>query len=81
MHPTQIEITNGTLIPWWLWVCNLGRLRHRAIGDGIEKVFLSRTDEWEALFEFVQPDNTREYVFISQELSFGSLRVKVRIAD
>ena len=81
MHPTQIEITNGTLIPWSLWVCNLGRLRDRAIGNGIEKVFPSRTDEWEALFEFAQPDNTREYVFISQELSFGSARVKVRIAE
>ena len=81
MHPTQIEITNGTLIPCWLWVCSLGRLRDRAIGNGIEKVFLSRTDDREALFEFVQPDNTREYVFISQELSFGSARVKVRIAE
>ena len=81
MHPPQIEITNGTLIPWWLWVCNLGHYRDRVIGNGIEKVFLSRYDDREARFEFVHPDNTREHVFICQARRGGSGRVNVRIAE
>ena len=81
MYPNNIEITDGTLIPWWLWVCNLGSHTYRVIGNGIEKVFLSRTDDREALFEFVHPDNRRGYVLICEVRSFGSARMNVRIAE
>ena len=81
MHPEQIEITNGNLIQWWLWVGHLGSHSDRIIGNGIEFVFLSRTDGQEALFEFAQADNTQQYVFRSQVRRYGSTQVIVRVDE
>ena len=81
MYANKIEITDGILIPWWLWVCNLGYHGDRVTGNGIEFVYLSRTDDQEALFEFVQADNTRQYVFIGQVRRYGSTQVIVRVVE
>ena len=72
-RPNSMDISTSTTIPWWLWVCNLGKHSGRVIGNGIEKVFLSRSNDREALFEFVHNDTTRVNVFIA-----GS---KVRITN
>ena len=81
MHPQNIEITDGTLISWWLWVCNLGLHRDIVIGNGIEFVYLSRTDEQEARFEFVHADHTRQDVYISKVRRRGSAQVQVRVDE
>ena len=44
-------------------------------------VFLSRTDGQEAPFEFVQADNTRQYVFIGHVRRYGSTQVIVRVVE
>ena len=72
-QPTWVEITKNKSIPWWLWVSNLGHDTGRVIGNGIEKVFLSRSEAGEAVFEFVRQDSTRETVFLTRRgVRFGS---------
>ena len=72
-QPRWVEITKNESIPWWLWVSNLGHDTGRVIGNGIEKVFLSRSEAGEAVFEFVRQDSTRENVFLTRRgVRFGS---------
>ena len=53
-----IDITDGAIFPWWLWVSNLGNRTHDIIGEGIREVHLSRTQEQEVVFNFIRVDNT-----------------------
>ena len=53
-----IDITDGAIFPWWLWVSNLGNRTHDIIGEGIREVHLSRTQEQEVVFNSIRVDNT-----------------------
>ena len=53
-----IDITDGAIFPWWLWVSNLGNRTPDIIGEGIREVHLSRTQEQEVVFNFIRVDNT-----------------------
>ena len=53
-----IDITDGAIIPWWLWASNLGNRTRDVIGEGIKEVYLSRTLEHEVVFNFIRVDNT-----------------------
>ena len=73
-----VDITDGTLIPWWLWVSNLGQRTLDVIGNGIRQVLLSRTLEQEVLFKFVRVDNTEASVFLGLRELAGASIVYVR---
>ena len=53
-----IDITNGAIIPWWLWASNLGHRTRDVIGEGIKEIHLSRILEHEVVFNFIRADNT-----------------------
>ncbi len=38
--PDALDLTDGTLFPWRLWLCNLGHLTDEAVGCGIVRVML-----------------------------------------
>ena len=62
--PDGVDITDGKVITWWLWVSNLGQITLEVIGNGIQQVFLSRTRELEVVFKFLRVDNTEVSVFV-----------------
>lgn len=62
----SIDITDGELIPWWLWVSNLGHRTRHVIGEGIEEVHLSQTLAQEVVFHFIRVDNTKASLLIGR---------------
>ena len=76
--PNAVDITNGALIPWWLWISNLGQRTLDVIGNGVRQVLLSRTLEREVLFKFVRVDNTEASVFLGLRELAGASSVYVR---
>ena len=66
-----VDITDGTIIRWWLWVCNLGQRTRDVIGEGIQEVHLSRTLAQEVVFKFVRVDNTETSLLLGLRMSSG----------
>lgn len=76
--PNTVDITDGTLISWWLWVSNLGPRTVDVIGNGIRQVLLSRRLEQEVVFAFVRVGNTEASVFLGLREIAGASLVYVR---
>ena len=54
-----VDITDGNLIRWWLWLPNLGNHSQEIIGVGVKKAWLSmRGNGNSAAFNFQQTDGT-----------------------
>ena len=77
-RPDSVDITDGILLPWWLWVSNLGQRTLDVIDNGIRQVLLSRTSEQEVLFTFVRVDDTEASVFLGVRKLAGASIVYVR---
>ena len=60
-----VDITDGRLIRWWLWLPNLGNHSQEIIGVGVTKAWLSMKDNGNsAAFNFEQTDGTCVQVFL-----------------
>ena len=64
-----IDITDGTIFPWWLWVSNLGNRTHDIIGEGIREVHLNRIEDQKVVFNFIHVDNTRVSLLLGPRYS------------
>ena len=53
-----LDITDGTRLRWWLWICNLGSLTRSVIGTGVCSAHIAMNMEHEAVFKFVRPDES-----------------------
>ena len=73
-----IDITDGAIFPWWLWVSNLGHRTRDVIGEGIKEVYLSRTLEQEVVFNFIRVDNTTASLLLGFRERFDASEVYTR---
>ena len=73
-----IDITEETIIPWRLWVSNLGNRTSEIIGEGIKAVHLSRTQEHEVRFNFIRVDNTQASLLLGCRERFDASEVYTR---
>ena len=54
-----VDITDGRLIRWWLWLPNLGNHSQEVIGVGVTRAWLSMRDNGNsAAFNFERTDGT-----------------------
>ena len=70
-----IDITDGAIIPWWLWTCNLGNRTRYIIGEGITTVLVNRASEQEVVFIFIRVDNTNSFLRLGCRVRGGSSEV------
>ena len=63
-----INITDGRISPWWLWVSNLEN-RTVIIGEGIREVHLNRIEDQKVVFNFIRVDNTRASLLLGSRYS------------
>ena len=79
-YPDKVEITAGSNLAWWPWVCTIDmRRRSRLIGDGVTRVFLGRVRRRQVVFEFWRVDDTVAFVSIRQILCDGWPRLNVLV--
>ena len=53
-----LDITDGTHLRWWLWICNCGNFTNTVIGTGVRSAYVSMNMEHEAVFKFVRADES-----------------------
>ena len=51
-----LDITDGTHLRWWLWICNLATYTNRVIGTGVRSAHVATNMDHEAVFKFVRAD-------------------------
>ena len=49
-----LDITDGQMLKWWLWVSNLGPYMLRVIGTGVRKAYVAVNTQHEVVFKFVR---------------------------
>ena len=76
--PDAVDITDGKVITWWLWISNLGYQTVDVIGNGIGQVHLNRTRDQEVVFKCLRVDNTEASVFLGLRDRDGASFVYVR---
>ena len=76
--PDAVDITDGKVFTWWLWISNLGHRTFDVIGNGIRQVRLSRTLEQEVVFKCLRVDNTEASVLLGLLVPHGASFVYVR---
>ena len=54
----RLDITDGTHLRWWLWVCNLATYTRRVIGTGVRSAHIAMNTDHEAVFTFVRADES-----------------------
>ncbi len=54
----MLNITDGSTLRWWLWICNLGNLTWEVIGVGVHSARLALNGCDEAVFTFSRADDT-----------------------
>ena len=61
------DITDGSILRWWLWICNLGAHSKDVIGPGVTEARVSMTDDWmSATFTFERADGSSRQVVLSR---------------
>ena len=55
---SKMDLTDGQVLRWWLWICNLGNLTREVIGAGVVKAHLAMNGSDEAVFTFTRADDT-----------------------
>ena len=63
----ELNVTDGTRLMWWLWICNLAGQTHRVIGSGVHSAHVSMRNEHEARFRFGRMDGTESVVLLIEE--------------
>ena len=53
-----LDITDGSVLRWWLWICNLGLHTREVIGVGVRCARVAMNDTDEAVFTFTRVDDT-----------------------
>ena len=53
-----LDITDGTHLPWWLWICNLATYTNTVIGTGVRSAYVCMNMDHEAIFKFVRADES-----------------------
>ena len=78
-----LDLTDGTRLTWWLWICNLGPSTTDAIGVGVREAHVTMKSEHEAIFEFTRTDHTKCMVrlFCHQGSSARRLRMYVSASN
>ena len=70
-----LDITDGTHLLWWLWMCNLGSHTKKVIGTGVRSAYIAMNVDHEAVFTFVRADGTECTVRLCCD-DRGSLHVR-----
>ena len=63
----ELNITDGSTLMWWLWICNLGGQTQRVIGNGVHSAHVSMRNEHVACFRFGRMDDTESVVLLIEE--------------
>ena len=75
---TELDITDGSILQWWLWVGNLGNNSQAAIGDGITQARVSMNQHGKkATFTFLRTDGTDIQVLLFTD-EYENLHTRVR---
>ena len=53
-----VDITDGNLLCWWLWICNLGPNTRKVIGTGVRSAHIAMPTNDEAVFKFGRADDS-----------------------
>ena len=53
-----LDITDGTRLRWWLWICNLGPLTKDVNGSGVCSAHIAMNTDNEAVFKFIRSDES-----------------------
>ena len=53
-----VDITDGTHLRWWLWICNLATYTNTVIGTGVRSAHVAMNMDHEAVFKFVRADES-----------------------
>ena len=53
-----LNLTDGTHLRWWLWICNLGKFTRSVIGAGVHSAHVAMNAGHEAVFKFIRADDT-----------------------
>ena len=70
-----LDITDGKVLRWWLWICNLGVYSKEVIGEGVLTAQVSITSKGNAAtFTFNRVDSTSSRVVLT---SAGKVRIFV----
>ena len=78
-YPEEADVTDGRLLRWWLWVCNLARSTRQVTGVGITRAFLTRWDQSEYRFRFVRVDGSEAHVILTEQRWGGGSSVAFRV--
>ena len=63
----DLDITDGTILRWWLWIGNLGEHSRDVIGPGVTGARVSMTDDGKsATFTFDRTDASSRQVVLSR---------------
>ena len=54
----SLDITDGNLLCWWLWICNLGQHTRTVIGTGVRSAHIAMPTGDEAVFKFGRADGS-----------------------
>ena len=61
-----LDITDGSILRWWLWIGNLGAYSRDVIGPGVTGARVSMTDDpLSATFTFERVDGSSSHVVLS----------------
>ena len=55
---SKMDLTDGQVLRWWLWICSLGNFTREVIGAGVVKAHLAMNGSDEAVFTFTRADDT-----------------------
>ena len=72
-----LDITDGTKLLWWLWICNLGLHSFEVIGEGVERAWVAKRFSGNVfVFTFQRVDDTTSRLRLTGG-RFGELEVSV----
>ena len=72
-----LDLTYGTELLWWLWICNLGAHTIEVIGTGVQSAWVAKPSHGNGfVFTLQRVDDTTSRVHLTGG-RFGELEVRV----
>ena len=65
-QPAALDVTDGTLFPWKLWLCSLGYLTQDTLGVGIRSVHLQLYQDPIIILNLTRADDTVAELSLTQ---------------
>ena len=62
-----LDITDGTCLRWWLWICNLGSLTTEVNGTSVRSAHIAMNTDNEAVFKFIRSDESECILRLARE--------------